>query len=64
MIRFPRKHIADSVTERIMKVAQELQSNSVNEQSARIEQALAQPVGDIAPIDGIEEAVTSKALLL
>lgn len=62
MIRFPRQHIADSVSERIMQVATRLNPNSVAGQGQRLEQALQQPVGDVAPIEGIEDAVVLKAL--
>ena len=60
MIRLPRKHIADSVMERIARAQQQM--NSVQSQGAKLEQALQQPVGDVAPIEGIEDAVTLKAL--
>lgn len=62
MIRFPRKHIADSVSERIMQVAQNMDPNSVQQQGARLEQALQQPIGDVAPIEGIEDMIALKAL--
>ena len=60
MIRFPQKHIADSVLERIMLAQQQM--NSVQGQGARLDQALQQPVGDVAPMEGIEDAITMKAL--
>ena len=62
MIRFPQKHIADSVAERIMQVTQKMGANSVTAQGARLDAALQAPVGDVAPIEGIEEAITLKAL--
>ncbi len=60
MIRFPRKHIADQVAERI--AAAELKINSVQAQGQRLDAALQMPVGDVAPIEGIEDAITMKAL--
>ena len=62
MMRIPRKHIADDVAERIMAVEKRMNANSVSAQGQRLEQALQQPVGDVAPIDGIEDLVTLKAL--
>lgn len=62
MIRFPRKHMADSVAERIMAVEKKMAANSVQAQGDRLESALQQPVGDVAPIEGIEDAITLKAL--
>ena len=66
MIHFPRKHIADSVTDRIMQVQQKMaaQANSVTAQGQRLDQALQQPVGDVAPIEGIDDAIALKALNL
>jgi len=64
MIRFPRKHIADSVAERIMAVEKKLSANNVQAQGQRLEEALALPVGDVAPMEGIEDAITMKALNL
>jgi len=61
MIRLPRKHIADSVAERVAAIKQQ-QANSVAGQGLRLDQALQQPVGDVAPIEGIEDAITLKAL--
>lgn len=60
MINFPRKHIADSVTERIMAMQEKM--NSVEAQGARLDQALQQPIGDVAPLEGIEDALAFKAL--
>jgi len=62
MMRFPKRHIADDVAERIMAVEKRLNANSVQAQGERLEQALQQPVGDVAPIEGIEDLVTLKAL--
>ena len=64
MIRFPQKHIADQVADRIMKIDAHTQNNSVAAQGVRLEQAMAQPVGDVAAVDGIEDAVVGKALRL
>jgi len=60
MIRFPQKHMADSVVERIMLAAQKM--GKVEAQGAQLDAMLQQPVGDVAPIEGIEEAITAKAL--
>ena len=60
MINFPKKHIADSVLERIMRAQQQM--NSVQSQGQRLDQALQQPVGEVAPMEGIENAITMKAL--
>ena len=62
MIRFPRKHIADSVAERIAAIEQKMQASTVEGQGARLEQALQQPIGDVAPIEGIEDAITLRSL--
>ena len=62
MIRFPRKHIADSVADRIMAVEKKMAANNVAAQGQQLEEALALPVGDIAPMEGIEDAITLKAL--
>ncbi len=70
MIRFPQKHIADSVAERIMAAQQQaaqqqemvFQENSVAVQGAKLDKALAQPVGDVAAIEGIEEAIAARAM--
>ena len=62
MIRFPQKHIAENVLERIIRA--ERQMNSVQNQGMKLDQALAQPVGDVAPIEGMEDMVTMKALQL
>lgn len=62
MIRFPGKHIADSVADRIMQVEKRLNANSVQAQGVRLETALAAPVGDVAPIEGVEDAVVARSL--
>jgi len=62
MIRFPRKHVADSVAERIMAVEKRLTANDVATQGMNLEKALAQPVGDVAPLEGIEDAIAAKSL--
>ena len=62
MINFPRGHMADRVADRIMAVQKNMSANSVQAQGQRLEQALQQPVGDVAPIEGIEDAITLKAL--
>ena len=62
MIRIPRKHIADSVSERIMAVEKKLAANQVQAQGIQLEEALAAPVGDVAPIEGIEDAISLRAL--
>ncbi len=62
MIRLPRKHIADSVTERIMAVEKRLSANHVSSQGLRLDKALMQPIGDIAAIEGIEEMIPARAL--
>ena len=62
MIRIPQKHIADSVADRILAVEKKLASNQVFAQGQQLEQALAAPVGDVAPIDGIEELIPARAL--
>ncbi len=62
MIRLPKKHIADSVAERIMAIEQKMNANNVMAQGQRLEDALQQPVGDVAPIEGIEDAIALKAL--
>ena len=60
MIRFPNKHLADTVMDRIMAAQKKM--SSVESQGQRLEQALQQPVGDVAPMEGIEDAITLKAL--
>lgn len=74
MIRFPRMHIADSVANRILNLSDDIQAtqnappnipqtaSSVAQQGAALDQALQQPVGDVAAIDGIEDAIPLKAL--
>lgn len=62
MIRFPQQHIADSVAERIMAATARINPHTVEGQGMRLDQALQQPVGDVAPLPGIEEAITAKVL--
>ncbi len=62
MIRFPTKHVADSVAERIMQVERKM--NPVQQQSLALDQALAQPPGEMASIEGMDEAVVGRALQL
>ena len=63
MIRFPKKHIADSVADRIVQATMQMeQANPVQQQGAALDMALQQPVGDMAPIEGIEEMIPLKAL--
>ena len=74
MIRFPRMHIAQSVVNRILNTVDDVQvtenappnipqmANSVAQQGAAIDQATHAPVGDVAPIEGIDDAIALKAL--
>lgn len=63
MIRMPRQHIADSVSQRIMAVEKKFAANQVMEQGQRLEDALTTaPAADMAPIDGIEELIPARAL--
>ena len=64
MIRFPQRPMADSVTERIMRFMheQQAQANSVASQGARLDAALQQPIGDVAPVEGIEDALVLNSL--
>lgn len=62
MIRFPQQHIADSVAERILKFEQAQRASSVEAQGMRIDAALAQPVGDVAPTEGLEESIVFNAV--
>ena len=62
MIRFPRKHVADSVAERIINAEKRLNANSVAAQGAKLEKALAQPAGEMAAPDGVEDAIAGRAL--
>jgi hypothetical protein len=67
MIRFPQQHIADSVTERILRFAQQQEmtrANNVQAQGARIESALQEPAGDMATIDGMEDNLVMRAFNL
>lgn len=67
MIRFPRQHIADSVAGRIldaerrfMEMDQEM--TRVAAQGAALDDALAQPPGDMAAPEGIEDALVARSL--
>ena len=65
MIRFPQKHIADSVAERIMQAQQQMRQqhvDSVTAQGQKIEQALQQPVGDVGSVEGLESELLLKVL--
>ena len=74
MIRFPRMHIAESVVNRILNAADDIQTTemappnipqmpgNVAQQGAAIDQATHAPVGDVAPIEAIEDALTARAL--
>jgi len=66
MINFPKHHLADEVIARIVMNAKRAQaeSNSVKAQGMQLDQALQQPIGDVAPMEGIEDAITLKALNL
>ena len=72
-IRFPRMHIAESVVNRILNVANDVQvpqnappsipaSPNLIQQGAQLDQALMAPVGDVAPVDNVEDALVGKAL--
>jgi hypothetical protein len=62
MIRLPRKHIADSVAERIIAAERRINADTVQGQGMRLEQALMQPAGDVAAVEGIEDMITARAL--
>ena len=62
MIRFPRKHIADNVADRILAIEQKMVGNTIQVQGQRLEAALQQPISDVAPIEGIEDSIALKAL--
>ena len=62
MINFPKHHIADEVVARIMLASQKMKVNSVAAQGQRLDMALQQPIGDVAPIEGIDDAIALKAL--
>lgn len=61
-IRFPKRHIADDVVERITQAAQRI--DKVELQGMQLEQALSQPPGQMASVEGIEDAIVGKALSL
>lgn len=63
MIRFPKKHVADSVAERILAVERRMSANSVAAQGMKLEKALEQPAAaDMASPDGIEDALVGRSL--
>jgi hypothetical protein len=74
LIRFPKMHIAESVVNRILNVADGLPSGasaptpppySPNPalEGARLNEALAQPVGEMPPIQQAPEVATGKPAL-
>ena len=62
MIRFPKKHIADNVADRIAKIEQRRLANDVSAQGQALSAALAAPVGDVAPLEGVEDAIVARSL--
>lgn len=60
MINFPKKHVADSVVERIL--AAERQLNDVQAQGSRLDRALMTPPGETAALEGLDDAIVSRAL--
>lgn len=62
MIRFPSRPMADRVADRIMAIEKKMNANSVQAQGQQLDAALQQPIGDVAPIEGIEDAIALKAL--
>ncbi len=62
MIHFPKGHMADRVADRILAIEQKLARNSVQAQGKQLDAALQQPIGDVAPIEGIEDSIALKAL--
>ena len=64
-INFPHGHMADRVMERILRFARSQQPrDKVAMQSAQLDAALTQPVGDVAPVEGMNEAIVLKSLNL
>lgn len=62
-MRLPQKHIADSVIDRILAAAQRIApANPVALQGQQLDQALQQPVGDVATIDGLEDNIVARSL--
>lgn len=72
MIRFPRMHVAQSAVNRILNTRDNVQPPmgkpsvpampDVAGQGMKIDQALQAPVGDVAPIEGMDEALALRAL--
>ncbi len=62
MIHFPQGHMADRVADRILAIEKKIAGNSVQAQGQQLETALQQPIGDVAPIEGIEDSIALKAL--
>lgn len=60
MIRLPKKHIADSVLERILLAEQRL--NPVQQQGQALEAALSQQPGVMEPLEGMDDAIVGRAL--
>lgn len=60
MIRLPKKHIADSVLERILLAERRL--NPVQQQGQALEAALAQPPGEMESLEGMDDAIVGRAL--
>ena len=64
-INFPQGHMADRVLARLIKFARTQQPrDKVAAQGAQIDAALQQPVGDVAPMEGLDEAMVLKSLSL
>ena len=61
-MRFPQGQMSDRVIERIMQIAQTLDMNKVQRQGMQLDAALNQPVGDVAPMPGVEDAVVARSL--
>jgi len=64
-MRLPKKHLADSVAERILTIALQMQpKNKIQMQGEQLDSALVRPIGNMEPLEGIEDAIASKALRL
>ena len=61
-IRFPTEPMADRVTRRLLALAERQNTNPVQAQGLRIDAALQQPVGEVAPVDDIEQLMVMKTL--
>lgn len=61
-IRIPQRSVTDSVLDKIESVLGQMQQAAVSEHSAALDAALTAPVGDVAPLEGAEEAVAARAL--